>query len=222
MPQPKLTLFIDIVSPFAYLAYHTTRHSPLFANVSITYTPIFLGGLMKACDNRTPIDIRNKGTWINVERLRWSSRFKIPMSEKLPEGFPILTLQTMRAMCALEILDQEGKLLPAALDALFEALWVRGESAVGKVEGFKPVLERVLGEEVAGRVVEGMNGKEAKGRLMGNTDAAFKDGAFGLPWWQCTNSEGKVESFWGFDHLGQVVDFLGVSRSGQEGMKAML
>ena len=72
------------------------------------------------------------------------------------------------------------------------------------------------------RVVEGMNGKEAKARLLANTDLAFKDGAFGLPWWQCTNAEGKTESFWGFDHLGQVADFLGVSRSGQEGMKAML
>jgi 2-hydroxychromene-2-carboxylate isomerase len=55
MAKPKITLSVDIVSPFAYMAYYTTRHSPLLTNVDITYRPIFLGGLMKACDNRTPV-----------------------------------------------------------------------------------------------------------------------------------------------------------------------
>jgi 2-hydroxychromene-2-carboxylate isomerase len=55
MAKPKLTLYVDIVSPFAYMAYYTTRHSPMFKDVEITYKPIFLGGLMKACDNRTPV-----------------------------------------------------------------------------------------------------------------------------------------------------------------------
>ena len=220
MAPPKLTLYVDIVSPFAYMAYYTTRHASILKNVSITYIPIFLGGLMKACDNRAPIEIRNKGTWIDVERLRWSSRFNIPMSQKAPKGFPVLTLQTMRALCALQILE-EGK-LPLALDALYQALWVEGKSEVGKAEGFKPVLEGAIGKELTGKVLEEMNGKEAKGRLMSNTDLALNDGAFGLPWWQCTNEEGKTESFWGFDHFGQVVDFLGIDRGGQEGMRAML
>lgn len=35
-------------------------------------------------------------------------------------------------------------------------------------------------------------------------------GAFGLPWFQCRNAEGTEEGFWGFDHLGQVVGFLGL------------
>jgi 2-hydroxychromene-2-carboxylate isomerase len=143
------------------------------------------------------------------------------MSTTLPPGFPVLTLQTMRALCALELLDPSK--LPIALDALYHALWVERQSQVGKTEGFAPILEKVLGKELAGRVLEGMNGKEAKARLMGNTDVAFNGGAFGLPWWECTDGEGKQESFWGFDHFGQVVDFLGVGRgAGDGGMRAML
>jgi 2-hydroxychromene-2-carboxylate isomerase len=220
MAKPSITLYVDLVSPFAYMAYYITRHSPIISNVSISYTPIFLGGLMKACDNRPPLDIRNKGAWIEVERLRWSSLFKIPMSRDMPKGFPVLTLSPMRALCALQILAPE--MLPVALDALYTAFWVEAKSEVGKAEGFAPILEGVLGKELTQKVVEGMNGKEAKGRLMSNTDLALNDGAFGLPWWQCTNAEGKTESFWGFDHFGQVADFLGVERSGQEGMRAML
>ena len=82
--KPKLTLFVDIVSPFGYYAFHTlqvitrTHHqnwrrrrrklterliepqkSPIFNQVEITYIPIFLGGVMKACDNRPPINIKS-------------------------------------------------------------------------------------------------------------------------------------------------------------------
>lgn len=46
-------------------------------------------------------------------------------------------------------------------------------------------------------------------------------GAFGLPWFECTNSKGETEGFWGVDHMGLVVEFLGLDRSDQ-GFKALL
>jgi 2-hydroxychromene-2-carboxylate isomerase len=55
--KPKLTLFVDIVSPFAYMAFYVLQRSQAFQQVEITYIPIFLGGVMKACDNRPPISI---------------------------------------------------------------------------------------------------------------------------------------------------------------------
>ncbi|KAJ5580351.1 hypothetical protein N7450_006652 [Penicillium hetheringtonii] len=56
--------------------------------------------------------------------------------------------------------------------------------------------------------------------LRGNK--SFKEGAFGLPWFQCTNSEVKTEGFWGIDHLGVVADFLGLDRSRDSGFRALL
>ena len=53
-----------------------------------------------------------------------------------------------------------------------------------------------------------------KKKLTANTNEALETGAFGLPWFVCTNKEGKTEKFWGVDHLGQVVDFLGLERGG--------
>jgi hypothetical protein len=55
-----------------------------------------------------------------------------------------------------------------------------------------------------------------------NTDKAFADGAFGLPWMVCTNTQGKTEGFWGVDHMGQVVQFLGLSKGKGEGWRALL
>lgn len=67
-----------------------------------------------------------------------------------------------------------------------------------------------------------MMGKEGKELLAKNTDAAIEDGAFGLPWYKCTNSEGKTESFWGVDHLGQVCSFLSLEKPRIGGWKSML
>jgi len=37
-----------------------------------------------------------------------------------------------------------------------------------------------------------------------------------------TNSKGETEGYWGFDHIGQMVDFMGLERPTSGGWKAML
>lgn len=51
---------------------------------------------------------------------------------------------------------------------------------------------------------------EVKALLRRNTDEAIASGAPGVPWIQATDAQGREEYFWGFDHLGQVVRFLGL------------
>ncbi|OCL12704.1 thioredoxin-like protein, partial [Glonium stellatum] len=92
MAKPKVTLFVDIVSPFSYLAFYALQNFPIFKQCEVTYVPILLGGLMKACGNTPPLQIKNKDKWVNVERARWSRLFNIPISAHPPDGFPISTL----------------------------------------------------------------------------------------------------------------------------------
>jgi hypothetical protein len=67
---------------------------------------------------------------------------------------------------------------------------------------------------------------QGKSLLVANTDQAFADGAFGLPWMMCTNAAGETEGFFGVDHLGQVAEFLGLRKDGDEvkgkGWRALL
>jgi len=51
-----------------------------------------------------------------------------------------------------------------------------------------------------------------------NTASAFKEGAFGLPWWVAENPAGEKETFWGIDHMGLVVDHLGLQNPTAESM----
>ncbi|KAI7580203.1 hypothetical protein KC346_g19017 [Hortaea werneckii] len=58
MARPKLTVYLDIISPFAYMAFYVTKNSPIFKQCDVNYVPIFLGGLMQKCNNRPPIEIK--------------------------------------------------------------------------------------------------------------------------------------------------------------------
>ena len=136
-----------------------------------------------------------------------------------------------RVLAALQVSSPD--LLPTALDALYHCHWVEGNGDINNPAVFAPLLEQALGKEVAARVVEEGRGEAAKQKVTENTERAFESGAFGLPWFECVDGEGVAEGFWGFDHLGQVVRFLGLGEGGGgegmplgmglvEGMKAML
>ena len=67
-----------------------------------------------------------------------------------------------------------------------------------------------------------MNDQQIKALLTANTNRSFDSGAFGLPWFECTNLNGETEGFFGVDHLGQVADYLGLDRALARGFRAAL
>jgi 2-hydroxychromene-2-carboxylate isomerase len=170
--KPKLTLFVDIVSPFAYMAFYVLQRSAAFKQVEITYIPIFLGGVMKACDNRPPISItsmfplplspfplqarkltrskKDKAGYIESDRKRWSTYANIPMSKEMPKGFPPFTLHVMRALAVVET-SQPDK-LSESIAALYKAMWVDAKP-IHEPAVFESVLGDVLGKEDAQRGV---------------------------------------------------------------------
>ena len=81
------------------------------------------------------------------------------MLKDAPVPFPQPTLNTQRALCAIELAHPEK--LADCFAALYQAFWVEGQT-IGKAEVFGPVLAMVLGEEGARGVVEGSKGAEAK------------------------------------------------------------
>ncbi|KXX73380.1 Glutathione S-transferase kappa 1 [Madurella mycetomatis] len=208
MARPKITLYVDTVSPFAYEAYHVLRHNSVFQGCDVTYIPIFLGGLMHKCGNTAPIKIKNKDKWINIERLRWARAFSVPMTESLPPDFPAPTLPIMRAL-AVVAANPDRSRLTRALDTFFTRHWGPEAAATHKPEVLRETLEGLFGTDEAARIIaeSQTTGKQA---LIANTDKAFEDGAFGLPWMVCTNAQGGTEGFWGVDHLAQVAQFLGL------------
>ena len=140
----------------------------------------------------------------------------------MPPNFPPKTLPIMRHLAALSTRDgpSDQARLTALLDELFAAYWVRHEETQAP-EVLRQVITGVLGEE-AERELAGAAKDEGKAALQANTDEAHEDGGFGLPWMICEDGEGRRESFWGVDHLGQVAAFLGLEKPETKGWKSML
>ncbi|KAL4754171.1 hypothetical protein BDW72DRAFT_190314 [Aspergillus terricola var. indicus] len=220
MAAPKLTLYYDIVSPFAWIAFNILRDSPTFSKCDITFVPVLLGGILKATGNTPPIRIKNKDKWINQERIRWARYFSVPISETSPEGFPPNTVAVQRALTTIS--QQTPDMLISATEAVWQEFWVKGNGKATQPEVFVPIFEKLLGSSQTKAIIEAANGPEVKTRLSVNTQQALDSGAFGLPWFECTNSTCEKEGFWGIDHLGQVVEFLGLDRSLDPGFRAVL
>ncbi|ROT34940.1 HCCA isomerase/glutathione S-transferase kappa [Sodiomyces alkalinus F11] len=213
MGIPKITLYVDTVSPFAYIAYYILRHDPAFARVQVTFTPILLGGLMKVCNNTAPINIK--------KRLRWAKFFNVPMHGSMPTPFPQPTLNIMRALCAIRQMDKDDKRFLHVLDHLYTEFFVHRKET-SKPDVLRESLETVLGTEETAKVLE-VAATEGKKILAANTNEAFDSGAFGLPWMVCTNAAGEQEGFFGVDHLAQVANFLGLDiQRLQSGWKSVL
>lgn len=150
------------------------------------------------------------------------------------------TLNTMRALTALHS-EVDNDSFAKVLDVLWAGLWCPdnvpdglqglrkdGEFNLKDLEVLNGLMGSVVGKDVAERAVGRTSEKEVKDQLLANTNMAFEAGAFGLPWFQCVNEKGDEDGFWGFDHLGQVLMFLGIDekadlrRDGGRRMTALL
>ncbi|TIA06225.1 putative 2-hydroxychromene-2-carboxylate isomerase [Aureobasidium pullulans] len=137
----------------------------------------------------------------------------------MPKDFPPFTLHVMRALAVVE--DKHASMLENSIAALYKGMWVDNKS-IHEPAVFGAILSEVLGEEKARRVVEDSTKPEAKAKLQKNTDMAFEEGAFGLPWFVATNAQGEVDRFWGFDHMGLMVEHLGLDGGDLKELRAML
>lgn len=77
--------------------------------------------------------------------MRWAKYFSVPIIEGFPKGFPFRTLAVQRALCAISLKAPE-KLAPA-IQAVFHAAWVDGNTTIGEADGFAPLLEGILGKQ---------------------------------------------------------------------------
>jgi 2-hydroxychromene-2-carboxylate isomerase len=97
----------------------------------------------------------DKKDYLGQQRVRWAKYFSVPIIEGFPKGFPFRTLSTQRALCAISQRAPE-KLAPV-IGALFHALWVEGNTAVGEPDGFAPLIESVLGKQEAHEIVSAVS-----------------------------------------------------------------
>nr|BAI44787.1 similar to 2-hydroxychromene-2-carboxylate isomerase [Alternaria alternata] len=210
MCRRRITLYVDIVSPFAYIAFYILKNSKVFQQVELEFVPILLGGLMKICGNTPPLRIKNKDKWISTESQRLSKHFNVPISQDTPPGFPVNTLPIQRALVSLSLSHPQK--VERAIELFYQNFWEQWNDPT-KPETLQAILKTVLdSDEEARKVIERTRTEEIKQKLGKNTTKAFEDGAFGLPWFVATNASGETRGYWGVDHIGELCEHLGLKR----------
>ena len=186
----------DFVSPASYVAYKVLPKIAAAAGTEIIWTPIFLGGVMRAQGNRPPGTVEAKGAWMRRDIARWAKLYGLDYQRN--DVFPIMTVPHMRGALAY----QDDPRFRPYCDAMFQAMWVDNVNLTEPAE-----IAKVLGKAgIDGAEFQARISDQAiKDRLKANTDGAVARGVFGAP----SFFIGEVMHF-GQDRMWMVAEDLGV------------
>lgn len=167
----------DFGSPNAFLAHKVLPAIEARTGASFDYIPVLLGGVFKATGNQSPITafahIPAKLAYERLEIERFVAKYGIEGFHLNPH-FPINSLMLMRGAVAAEELG----VFSAYVDAVFDAMWVRGL----KMDD-PEIVGQALDEAglATDRLLALAQSDAVKQRLIANTEAAVARGVFGSP-----------------------------------------
>jgi 2-hydroxychromene-2-carboxylate isomerase len=169
--------WFDFGSPNAYLAHRVLPAVEARTGIRFRYVPVLLGGLFKLTGNRAPMlayaEVPAKLAYERREMERFIARHGLTRFRMNPH-FPVNTLALMRGAVAAEA---EGLLAPYT-EAMFHFMWEEPR----KLDD--PAMLAATLEEAglpAALLLERAADREIKDRLAANTQAAYEQGAFGIP-----------------------------------------
>lgn len=177
--QATPTWYFDFISPFAYL--HWPKVRALLTDRDVALRPIVLAAVLAARGQKGPAEIPGKREF-TYRHVLWQAR-----AARVPLRFP--PAHPFNPIAALRLCIAAGS-TPAAIDAIFDWIWARGEAGDG-IDALGPVAD-ALGVD---RAVVGSDA--VKLALRAHTDAALAAGVFGVP----TLAIGS-QLFWGLDAHG--------------------
>jgi 2-hydroxychromene-2-carboxylate isomerase len=195
----KIEFHFDLGSPNAYLSHLVIPEIEKRIGAKFEYVPILLGGVFKLTNNRSPAEslagIKNKPEYEQLETRRFLQRHGITRFRSNP-FFPVNTLVLMRGAVAAQSLG----VFERYVDEMFRHMW-----ADPKKMDDPNVLRAAMEESglESGRILELIQAREIKDRLLENTRRSVERGTFGSP----TFFVGD-EIFFGKDRLRDVEDCL--------------
>ena len=194
MAQRTLRFIFDYESPNAYIAWAELPRLEKSYDLSVQPVPVLYAGLLDAHGHVGPGEIPAKGRWMGKDLLRKSVRLGVPLNP--PAFMPFNPLLALR----VTLLDFADEMRQRVIQALFEAVWVRG------LHVSEPAVVKQVTNELGlpgAELVEQAQAPEIKALLRRQTDEVAASGVFGVPAMQV---EGEL--FWGYDDFPHLELFL--------------
>ncbi|MBP7882911.1 MAG: 2-hydroxychromene-2-carboxylate isomerase [Acidovorax sp.] len=189
----RITFYLDIVSPYAWLAFERLPEVLEGLSYSVEYRPVLLGALLKQHGNPGPAGIAPKRDW-TYRHVTWLGH-SLGVGLQMPARHPFNPLPLLRQALAC---SRDGSVNRFVAGTLLRHVWQGGHDALDaqRLTDLAAALEAQLQPDDA-------DGARAKALLRSNTDAAAARGVFGVPAFEV---DGKV--FWGFDSLAMLRAYL--------------
>ena len=193
----------DFAAPNGYLAWYPLKDVAARTGVSLTVTPVFLGGMHKLTGNSPPMmrdaDVKGKVPYAALEFQRFLDRHDMTRFRMHP-ALPFNSILLQRVLVAASGEEERQGLV----EALLPAVWERNIDC-GDVEAVGQELDNAGFD--AGRLLAATQDAEIKAKLAENTERAVERGAFGIP----TFFVGG-EMWFGKERLGQLEEYLSGGR----------
>lgn len=186
----QITFYLDVISPYAYLAFENLPEALAGHSYSISYKPVLLAALLKHHGQLGPAEIPGKREW-TYRQVVWLAR-QNGIELHLPAQHPFNPLSLLRLALAC---SESGLPNRYVCETIFRHVWQGGGDATDARR-----LQALTAKLAPNRDV---NDELAKIQLRANTDDAIASGVFGVPTFEV---DGKL--FWGFDALPMLRAYL--------------
>ena len=192
--RKSVEFFFDYGSPASHLAFFELRKIAREAGAEIFWRPILLGGVFKAINSHSPVEIVPKGKWMMWDLANYAVRYGVPFVHN-----PHFVINTLPIMRGAIVAERRGE-LERYSEAMFLAVWRDARDMDDPA---------VIGQALAKYGFDakayfaGTQEQAVKDDLKARTDAAIARGVFGLP----TFFVGE-KMWWGQDRLEWVKEAL--------------
>ena len=181
-------VWLDFISPFAYLAFERLPEAFEGLSYDTRYRPILFGALLKHWSHKGPAEIEPKRAW-TFRHVHWlAHRHGIEMQTPAEHPFNPLALLRLAYACA----GPGGLPNRHVCGTIFRHVWQGGGADANDPDRLADLVARLA-------PARDPQGDEAKAALKEETARAIEGGVFGVPTF---GVDGRL--FWGFDALDMV------------------
>jgi 2-hydroxychromene-2-carboxylate isomerase len=188
-----ITVYLDVISPYAYLAFELLPQALTGISYRVSYIPVLFAGLLKHHGQLGPAEIAPKRDW-TYRQVLWLAHSR-GIALQLPASHPFNPLPLLRLALACAPDHAPATSNRYVCEQIFHHVWRGGAEAAD--------LQRLdaLARQLSPR--RDRHGDAVKAQLTRNTGDAVAQGVFGVPTFAV---DGKL--FWGLDALPMLREYL--------------
>lgn len=191
MATTAITMYLDFISPYAYLAFETLPQHLQGLDVSVRYEPILFAGLLKHHGQLGPAEIDSKREWTYRQVLWLAREAGVPL--ELPARHPFNPLALLRLSWACA---SGGSVDRDTCRVLFQHVWCHGGLDAEDPHRFDALIQRLQPSRSPTDIL-------AKQALIDATQSALTRRVFGVPAFVVND-----HLFWGYDALPMLRQYL--------------